>query len=197
MKNKCNIFDLFYFYFFFSFFIYFIFLFLLSVVLSFWLRLQKRNLIKVVSSYQLRKLCMKKKYVIACIIQICIWNKKEEKKTSFHYIFIPLYGTFLWQLQHILHTKIDTDSELGLLPRCNDKQDSNMMRASSILAGDTRSESIHIRSNNPKLLSKCDKSIDNVTNLWFGSARGVMVIVVGNGHDDSSSNPGRDWLYFT
>ena len=25
-----------------------------------------------------------------------------------------------------------------------------------------------------------------------GSARGVMVIVVGNGHDDTSSNPGRD-----
>ena len=30
-----------------------------------------------------------------------------------------------------------------------------------------------------------------------GSARGVMVIVVGNGHDDTSSNPGRDWLHFT
>ena len=28
------------------------------------------------------------------------------------------------------------------------------------------------------------------TNL--GSARGVMVIVVGNGHGDMSSNPGRD-----
>ena len=28
-------------------------------------------------------------------------------------------------------------------------------------------------------------------------ARGVMVIVVGNGHGDTSSNPGRDWLYFT
>ena len=25
-----------------------------------------------------------------------------------------------------------------------------------------------------------------------GGARGVMVIVVGNGHGDSSSNPGRD-----
>ena len=29
-----------------------------------------------------------------------------------------------------------------------------------------------------------------------GGARGVMVIVVGNGHSDSSSNPGRDWLHF-
>ena len=28
-------------------------------------------------------------------------------------------------------------------------------------------------------------------------ARGVMVIVVGNGHGNTSSNPGRDWLHFT
>ena len=27
-------------------------------------------------------------------------------------------------------------------------------------------------------------------------ACGVMVIVVGNGHGDTSSNPGRDWLHF-
>ena len=26
-----------------------------------------------------------------------------------------------------------------------------------------------------------------------GGACGVMVIVVGNGHGDTSSNPGRDW----
>ena len=26
---------------------------------------------------------------------------------------------------------------------------------------------------------------------------GVMVIVIGNGHGDTSSNPGRDWLHFT
>ena len=30
-----------------------------------------------------------------------------------------------------------------------------------------------------------------------GGARGVMVIVVGNGHGDTSSNPGREWLHFT
>ena len=30
-----------------------------------------------------------------------------------------------------------------------------------------------------------------------GGACVVMVILVGNGHDDTSSNPGRDWLYFT
>ena len=27
---------------------------------------------------------------------------------------------------------------------------------------------------------------------YNGGARGVMVIVVGNGHTDTSSNPGRD-----
>ena len=31
----------------------------------------------------------------------------------------------------------------------------------------------------------------------YGGARGVMVIVVGNGHGDTSSNPGQDWLHFT
>ena len=28
---------------------------------------------------------------------------------------------------------------------------------------------------------------------WSGGARGIMVIVIGNGHSDTSSNPGRDW----
>ena len=30
-----------------------------------------------------------------------------------------------------------------------------------------------------------------------GGVRGVMVIVVENGHGDTSSNPGRDWSHFT
>ena len=30
-----------------------------------------------------------------------------------------------------------------------------------------------------------------------GGARGVMVIVVGNEHGGTSSNPGWDWLHFT
>ena len=30
-----------------------------------------------------------------------------------------------------------------------------------------------------------------------GGASGVMVIVAENGHDDTSSNPGPDWLHFT
>ena len=32
----------------------------------------------------------------------------------------------------------------------------------------------------------------NTENYW--GARGVMVIVVGNGHGDTSSNPGRDCI---
>ena len=34
---------------------------------------------------------------------------------------------------------------------------------------------------------------------WIGSkdVRGVMVIVAGCGHDDTSSNPSRAWLHFT
>ena len=32
---------------------------------------------------------------------------------------------------------------------------------------------------------------------FYGGVRGVMVIVVGNGHGDTSSNTGRDWLHFT
>ena len=31
----------------------------------------------------------------------------------------------------------------------------------------------------------------------LGGARGVMVIVIGYGHDDTSSIPGQDWLHFT
>ena len=34
-------------------------------------------------------------------------------------------------------------------------------------------------------------------NAKWGGARGVMVIVVGIGHDDTSSSPWRDWLHFT
>ena len=35
---------------------------------------------------------------------------------------------------------------------------------------------------------------------WYtniGGARGVIAIIVGNGHGDASSNPRRDWLHFT
>ena len=31
----------------------------------------------------------------------------------------------------------------------------------------------------------------------YGGAHGVMVIVTGYGHGETSSNPGSDWLHFT
>ena len=33
--------------------------------------------------------------------------------------------------------------------------------------------------------------------FFIGGARGVIVIVVGNEHGDTSSNPGPNWLHFT
>ena len=41
-----------------------------------------------------------------------------------------------------------------------------------------------------------DESLKKLYNQ-IGSARGVMVIVIGIGHGDTSSNPGREWLHFT
>ena len=32
--------------------------------------------------------------------------------------------------------------------------------------------------------------VPSMKSMWVGGARGVMVIVVGNGHGDTSSNPG-------
>ena len=36
-----------------------------------------------------------------------------------------------------------------------------------------------------------------IININIGGSRGVMVIVVGNAHGNTSSNPRRDWLHFT
>ena len=44
-------------------------------------------------------------------------------------------------------------------------------------------------------IEKCTMLQYNAYN--FRGARGVIVIVVGNEHSDTSSNPGRDWLHFT
>ena len=42
---------------------------------------------------------------------------------------------------------------------------------------------------------------DSVDRLYVSrkeeGTHGVVVIVIGNGHSDTSSNPGRDWLHFT
>ena len=44
-------------------------------------------------------------------------------------------------------------------------------------------------------MNKQDLALNSI--LGDGGAHGVMVIVIGNGHDNSSSNPGRDWMHFT
>ena len=44
-------------------------------------------------------------------------------------------------------------------------------------------------------LENIDKDEDTLSGAR--GARGVMVIIVGNEHGDSSSNPGREWLHFT
>ena len=41
------------------------------------------------------------------------------------------------------------------------------------------------------------QELSYIKQIFYGGARGVMVIVVGNGLGDTSSNPGRDWLHFT
>ena len=42
-----------------------------------------------------------------------------------------------------------------------------------------------------------DKQKKTQLYMLTGGACGVMGIVIGIGHDDTSSNPGRDWLHFT
>ena len=46
-------------------------------------------------------------------------------------------------------------------------------------------------------INLCECSMYGYCYITYGGASGVMVIVVGNGHGDTSSNPGRDWLHFT
>ena len=40
-------------------------------------------------------------------------------------------------------------------------------------------------------------NITIANSICVGGDCGVMVIVVGDGHSDTSSNPGRVWLHFT
>ena len=57
------------------------------------------------------------------------------------------------------------------------------------------------KSNKRPRISESMKNEQNSLNIIFqdegGGARGVIVIVVGNEHGNTSSNPGRDWLHFT
>ena len=45
---------------------------------------------------------------------------------------------------------------------------------------------------NLKLYQQGEFSATKINSIYFGGARGVIVIVIGNGHGDTSSNPGRD-----
>ena len=64
-----------------------------------------------------------------------------------------------------------------------------------ILTGDITLGQSGLGSNgNEEVLHTPQSSLGN---LLGEGARGVMVIVVGIGHGDMSSNPGRDWLQFT
>ena len=56
------------------------------------------------------------------------------------------------------------------------------------------SQSYQITSGLVQLSSGIQETINDLSD---GGARGVMVIVVGNGHSDTSSNPGPDWLHLT
>ena len=48
-----------------------------------------------------------------------------------------------------------------------------------------------------KYIQEVSKYSQEVNTIKKEGARGVVVIVVGIGHGDTSSNPGRDWLHFT
>ena len=57
-----------------------------------------------------------------------------------------------------------------------------------LTVGDCLRRCVYICEADTLCVSVCDHN---------GGASGVMVIVVGNGHGDTSSNPGWDWLHFT
>ena len=47
------------------------------------------------------------------------------------------------------------------------------------------------------LQNESNKSTRELSIISLIGTCGVIVIVVGNEHGDTSSNPGRDWLHFT
>ena len=51
-------------------------------------------------------------------------------------------------------------------------------------------ESLHMRG--IRMLVENDINKTETTHKKNGGARGVVVIIIGNGHGDTSSNPGRD-----
>ena len=103
-----------------------------------------------------------------------IWksNLTDKMKRSFFQaavVLILLYGCITWTLTKRLEKKLDSNY-------------TRMLRA---------------------ILNKSWRQHPTRHQLYghllpiIGGVRGVVVVVVGNGHGDTSSYPGRDWLHFT
>ena len=80
----------------------------------------------------------------------------------------------------------------------------NTFRATEYSKSEIRSIEINTKFSNEELSllntqNRCFYRFNKIKIGWIyiWVVRGVMVIVVGSGHDDPSSNPGREWLYFT
>ena len=73
----------------------------------------------------------------------------------------------------------------------------DVMLNSQVHVSMCRSPLENILTSRTVLLMFCSSFLHGLCNTGKGGARGVIVIVVGNGHGDVSSNTGRDWLHFT
>ena len=107
------------------------------------------------------------------------WKQQLEEK--------QLYGYFKRQTSEISHEKIWTWPRKG-----------NLKRETEFLLKASQDNAIRIN----YIKTKIDKTLQNNNCRLCGdrgetSARSVMFIVVGSGHADTSSNPGRGWLHFT
>ena len=76
------------------------------------------------------------------------------------------------------------------------RQHNNLRRSFNIKSNHWRTRE---KKKKKKKEKNCDLSYSPPIVSWYctGGARSVLVIVAGNGHGDSSSNPGQDWLHFT
>ena len=127
-------------------------------------------------SYELPVLCKKKKEFLEYdskllqIVKLRFCRSKECGITLHFFLFF---------------TKRLTDIQNRSIVRTRVISQINMLKTFSWSIGRCQKNT----KNNTKIL--------NINVLSAGGARGVMVIVVGNGHGDTSSKPGRDWLHFT
>ena len=85
-------------------------------------------------------------------------------------------------LTNIHQFRADTRYRIEGLPRAMDVRDGWQVSRDSVLISQ---------------LDDDDDDDDNDDDEYFGGTRDVIVIVVGKGHGNSSSNPGRGNLHFT